>query len=62
MIDDLHGDDPIFRLIERQAARAVERAPRRLVNVRPQRPLEVVVSVIVTEEIGVADEDVLLVQ
>src|SRR5680860_893491 len=61
MVDHLHGDAAAGRARERAGDIAIERGPGVLVDLGFQRGLERLVGVLRAEEIGVADEEILLV-
>ena len=61
MIDHLHGDAARGRFGERSRSVAVKGFPSFLINLGLEGGLESLVGVVGTEEVGVADEEALLV-
>ena len=61
MVDDLDGDAPGRRAVEGAGYVAVERCPGFLIDLGLQRRLERLVGVVRAQEIGVTDEETLLV-
>jgi hypothetical protein len=61
VVDHLDGDLALLRRGEGDAPGRVELDPFRLVDLRPQRPLQLLVRLLVTEEVGVPDEEALAV-
>ena len=57
MVDHLHRDPPVLRPIERPRHLAIQRLPRRLVDLCAQGGFQAFVGVVGAEEIGVADEE-----
>ena len=61
MVDHLDGDPPGLGRGERAAHGAVERRPRRLVDLGAQRTLQLLVGLVGTREVGVPHEEALAV-
>ena len=61
MVNDFHRDSTGLRLIERTRYVAMERGPSFFVDLGFQRCLERLVGIVGAQEIGVADEETLLV-
>ena len=61
MIDHFHRDLPGLRLLKGIAVSRIQRAPGRLVNLGPQRPLELFIRLVRACEIGVPAEEALVV-
>jgi len=59
VVDDLHGNLAGCRPVKRAAGGRIEGGPRRLVDFRPQRPLQFVVRFLRAGEASVADEEAL---
>ena len=59
VVDHLDGDSTSFRRIKRAAGGRVQFRPGRLVNLGPERPLELVVGIARTREVSVAHEEAL---
>ena len=61
VIDDFHGDAARLRLRERPRRVAVQRGPCVRVDLRLERGIERAVRIVLAKEVGVANEEALLV-
>src|SRR6266540_69065 len=61
VVDDLHGDLALLRRVEGDAPGSVQLRLFRLVDLGPQHALQLLVGLLSAEEVGVADEEALVV-